>query len=123
VPIASTALAQIQAGKVRPLAVTSQARMPALPDVPTLREHFRSDDMVLDSWGGFWAPAGTPAAVVDTLFKAFARTHADAGVRAAHEAAGSLVAPSASPEEFSQFVRAETVKLERLVKSLDLTVN
>lgn len=121
-PVASTAIPHIQSGKVRPLAVTSAARMTAYPDVPTLREALRSDDLVLDSWSGLWAPAGTPAAVVDRLFKALVAAHADPGVRADSEAAGALVACSASPAEFTQFVRAETVKFERIVQAAQLKV-
>lgn len=122
-PVASTAIPQVQTGKVRALAVTSAARMPTLPNVPTLKEHFRTDDLVLDSWGGFWAPAGTPPEIVDILFKALVRTYADPTVRADSEGAGSTVAPSASPAEFMQFMQAETVKFERIVKAANLTVN
>lgn len=122
-PVASTAIPHIQSGKVRPLAVTSAARMPAYPGVPTLREALRNDDLVLDSWSGLWAPAGTPGVVVERLFKALIATHADPEVRAHIEAAGAAVSVSASPAAFTQFVRAETVKFERIVKAANLKVN
>lgn len=122
-PVASTAIPHIQSGKVRALAVTSRARMPAFSEVPTLAEALRSDQLVLDSWSGLWAPAGTPAAVVDVLFKALVAAHADPDVLADSAAAGAVVSCSASPAEFRQFVQAETVKFERIVKAANLKVN
>lgn len=122
-PIASTALPQIRAGRVRALAVTSPQRTPPLPDVPTLVEAFNAPDLSLDSWFGIWAPAGTPPAVVDTLFKAVVKTYDDPALRADSEKAGAFVALSKSPAEFTEFMRAETVKLDKLVKAAHLTVS
>ncbi len=122
-PVASTAIPLVQAGKVRALAVTSAQRTPTLPNVPTLKEIYKTDDLALDSWGGFWAPAGTPPEIIDVLFKALIKTYADPGVRADNEASGSTVAPSASPAEFMQFMQSETVKFERIVKAANLTIN
>ena len=123
VPIASTAIPQIQAGTVRALAVTSAQRMPSLPNVPTLVEALKSPDLALDSWFGLWVPAGTPPAVVDTLFKAVAKTYEDAALRADSEAAGAPISLSASPAEFTRFVEAEAVKLNKLVKAAHLSVD
>ncbi|MFO1397750.1 MAG: tripartite tricarboxylate transporter substrate-binding protein [Burkholderiales bacterium] len=122
IPIASTAIPQVQGGKVRALAVTSAQRMPALPNVPTLVEVFKTQDLALDAWFGLWAPAGTPAPVVDALFKAVTATYQDPALRADSEAAGAIVAPSASPAEFTRFIEAETRKLDKLVKAARLTV-
>jgi len=119
-PIASTAIAQLQGGRVRALAVSSAQRMPALPDVPTLLEALKAPELALDAWFGLWAPAGTPAPVIDALFKAVARAHDDGTLRSDTEAAGSLVALSASPAEFGQFMAAESLKFERLVKAAKL---
>jgi tripartite-type tricarboxylate transporter receptor subunit TctC len=60
------ALPQIQAGKVRALAVTSATRTPSLPDVPTLRES-GIDDFDVTAWFGLLVPRGTPAALVQRL--------------------------------------------------------
>jgi tripartite-type tricarboxylate transporter receptor subunit TctC len=119
-PIASTAIPQIRAGKVRALAVTSVQRMAALPDVPTLVETFKAPDLALDAWFGLWAPAGTPKAVVDTLFAATGKAYADPALRADTESVGGLVALSRSPAEFTQFIEAETVKFRTLVKAAHL---
>jgi tripartite-type tricarboxylate transporter receptor subunit TctC len=121
-PIASTAIPQVRAGKVRPLAVTSGQRMPGLPDVPTLVEVFKTPDLALDAWFGLWAPARTPAPVVDVLFKAVARTYGDPALRAESEAIGALVALSESPSEFTKFIEAETAKFQKLVKAARLSI-
>ena len=121
-PIASTAIPQIQAGKVRALAVTSAQRMRAFPNVPTLVETFGTPDLALDAWFGLWAPAGTPSRVVDALFKAVTKTYEDAALRADSEAAGAPIALSASPAEFTKFIEVETVKFERIVKAAGLSV-
>ena len=121
-PVASTAIPQIINGKIRALASSGAARMPAYPNLPTLREALGKDELAMDAWGGFWAPAGTPAEVVDVLFRAFAKLYQDPQVRADNEAAGSLVALSASPSEFHQFMESETLKFQRLVKSANLSV-
>ncbi len=121
-PIASTAIPQIRGGKVRALAVSSAQRMPALPDVPTLVEVFKTQDLALDAWFGLWAPAGTPPEVVDILFKAVVKTYGDPTLRADSEAAGALVALSSSPAEFTKFMEAETLKLDKIVKAAHLSV-
>jgi tripartite-type tricarboxylate transporter receptor subunit TctC len=121
VPIASTAIPQVQGGKVRALAVTSAQRMRALPNVPTLVEVFKTQDLALDAWFGLWAPAGTPAAIVDGLFKAVAKTYEDPALRADSEAVGAVIALSASPAEFTRFMESETIKLDKIVKAANLT--
>jgi tripartite-type tricarboxylate transporter receptor subunit TctC len=122
IPIASTAIPQIQGGKVRALAVTSAQRMPGLPNVPTLVEVFGTQELALDAWFGLWAPAGTPARIVDALFKATAKAYEDPALRSESEAVGAVIALSASPAEFTQFMQAETRKLDRIVKAAQLTV-
>jgi tripartite-type tricarboxylate transporter receptor subunit TctC len=122
IPIASTAIPQVQGGKVRALAVTSAQRMPALPNVPTLVEVFKTQELALDAWFGLWAPAGTPPPVVDLLFKAVVKTYDDATLRRESEAVGAVIALSSSPADFTRFIEAETRKLDRIVKAARLTV-
>ena len=62
----STALIHVRAGKVRPLAVLTPARIPALPDVPT-GEEAGVPGFVMPLWYGMFAPAGTPPAIVSRL--------------------------------------------------------
>jgi tripartite-type tricarboxylate transporter receptor subunit TctC len=121
-PIASTAIPQIRAGKVRALAVSSGQRMPGLPDVPTLVEVFKTQDLALDAWFGLWSPAGTPRRVVDTLFRAVVKTYDDPKLRADSDATGALVALSSSPSEFTKFIEGETLKFGKLVKAARLSI-
>src|SRR5712691_10131360 len=58
----------IEAGKLRPVAVTSRARWPDLPDVPSLEE-IGIEDAVSDTFQGIYAPAGTPQPIIDRLAK------------------------------------------------------
>ena len=60
-----SAVAQVSAGKVRALAVTAPARLPELPDVPTMKE--AGFDVTVSLWAGLFAPAGTPAEIVKRL--------------------------------------------------------
>ena len=62
-PTPATGLPLIRDGKLRALAITSAARSPALPDVPTMAEVGLSE-LTLDFWAGMLAPAGTPPDVV-----------------------------------------------------------
>jgi tripartite-type tricarboxylate transporter receptor subunit TctC len=121
-PIASTAIPQIQGGKVRALAVTSAQRLSSLPEVPTLVEVFKTPDLALEAWFGIWAPAGLAPNVVEILYKAVVKTYEDPTVRADSEAAGTPVTLSASPAEFTKFMQVETLKFEKIVKAAQLGV-
>ena len=63
--------ALLKGGKLRALAVTSEQRMPAYPQVPTLRE--QGVDLAINLWSGLLAPAGTPAPVIKRLQEEMAR--------------------------------------------------
>lgn len=63
---AAAALPHVQSGRLRALAVTSAARLKALPDVPTMGEA-GIKDFVVEQWQAVFAPAGTPAPIVDRL--------------------------------------------------------
>lgn len=121
-PIASTAIPQIQGGKVRALAVTGPQRISSLPDVPTLVEAFNAPDLALEAWFGLWAPAGLSPELLDVLFKAVVKTYDDPSLRADSAAAGTPVALSSSPTEFTRFMQAETFKFEKIVKAAQLNV-
>ena len=115
-PIAGTAVPFVKSGKMRALAVTSAKRMSSLPDVPTLKEVYGEDLFVQESWGGLWAPAGTPAPVVQQLFAATRKAFADPELRAAYFAAGTEPELSESPEAFARFMKAESQKWARLIQ-------
>ncbi len=115
-PIAGTAVPQVKSGKARALAVSGAKRLSSLPDVPTLKELYGEDLFVQESWGGLWAPAGTPAPVIAKLYAAVKQAFTDPVLRAAIQGGGSEVELSSSPEEFAAFMKAETVKWARLIQ-------
>lgn len=120
-PVAGTAMPQVKGGKLHALAVTSRNRLKQLPDVPTLSERLKNELAVQESWFGLWAPARTPADVLNLLNAATTRTLQTASVQAAFEAAGNEASPSESPQAFAAFVRAENRKWAEIVKLTGIT--
>lgn len=116
-PTASTAVPLINAGKVRALATTAPKRLPQLPDVPTLKELYGSEDLVIESWSGLWAPAGLPAPVVAKLNEAALTVARMPEIIAVHEKIGSPIDATGTPAEFTDFIRAETAKYTKLVRA------
>lgn len=114
-PTASTAVPQVNAGKVRALATTAPRRLPQLPDVPTLKELYGSDDLVLESWSGLWGPANLPPAIVARLNEAALTVARMPEIIAVHEKIGSPIDTTATPAEFTAFIRSETAKYTKLV--------
>jgi tripartite-type tricarboxylate transporter receptor subunit TctC len=117
-PIASTsmppAVPQVKAGKLRAIAVTSAARSPALPDVPTVSEQGYPgfDDL---TWFGIFAPAGMPPDIVTRLNADINKILEMADVR---EKFAQLALDSSrnSPAEFTTFLRSEVPKWAQAVK-------
>lgn len=105
---------QMQAGRLRPLAVTGARRMADLPDVPTVAESgFPGFEAY--SWIGIFAPAGTPDAVVRRLHQDFAAALHTPEVNAKLVAAGFEPVGS-TPQELGSFVRREYDRWAKFVK-------
>jgi tripartite-type tricarboxylate transporter receptor subunit TctC len=107
-------LQQIKAGKVRALAVTGSARLPQLPDVPTLAEA-GVKGYESTGWFGVVAPAATPPAVVARCRTRCAPCLSDPEVVAGARAAGVELSPTTSAE-FGRFIASETVKWADVIK-------
>ena len=116
------ALALVREGKLRAIAVTGEARIPALPEVPTLTEA-GLPGAVITGWHGVFAPAGVPAAQMDALEAAARRAAATPkfAERLAHD--GLEPAPVRPRAEFAAAVRAESDYWARKVKELDLQLD
>ncbi|MBL6454965.1 tripartite tricarboxylate transporter substrate binding protein [Belnapia sp. T6] len=104
----------VREGRLRPLAVTTEARIPAFPDLPTIAEA-GVPGYAISTWYGIWAPARTPEAITTRLQRAVAE-----GL-AAPEAAERLAALGAipvaeSPERFGAFLRSEWTRYAALVR-------
>lgn len=104
----------IQQGRVRGLAVTSLLRHPTLTDIPAMAETLPGFEMV--AWAGVFAPAGTPAPVVDKLNAMFRAAQESPAGKAFYESAGLRPTPS-TPQELRAFITSEMAKWATLVKA------
>lgn len=109
----ATAAANIRAGKLRALAVTSAQRSALMPSVPTVAETLPGFE--IDTWWGLVVPAGTPSDKVRQLHAAFSDALQSAEVRARFAPLMAEPAPS-TPEAFGEFMARERTKYERMVK-------
>ena len=107
-------LPQIRSGGVRAVAVVSEARVPELPDVPTFAEA-GVPGIVIDSWFGFLAPAGTPPAVVAALNAAFGKALADPAVRARMAEVG-VIPLGGTPERMGEHIRSEVARWGTVIR-------
>jgi tripartite-type tricarboxylate transporter receptor subunit TctC len=110
-----TILPLIRAGKLKALAVTSAARSPQLPDVPTMIES-GLPDLSLTLWMGILAPAGTPANLVDKLNGTI-----NEGLRSVKLAADmtelGFEAKIGTPQDFAAFIADEAPKWSAIVQA------
>lgn len=107
------ALPQIRAGSFRALAVTSLHRHPDLPDVPTMDE-MGYPKFVTGSWYGLFLPAGTPKPIIEQLSAVVTKALGEPALRDRFRAQGFELNPG-TPEQFGEFVAAETAKWRRVV--------
>jgi tripartite-type tricarboxylate transporter receptor subunit TctC len=117
----STSIGPVRGGKLRALAVTSRARSPVFPDVPTLQEAGLADFEDV-TWNGIVAPAGTPREVLERLRVEVAKAVGRAEVRKRYEERGIELAASASPAEFTAYVRSEADAFLKLVQETGIKV-
>jgi len=111
---APAAAGHAEAGKVRPLAVLSDTRAPALPKVPTAREA-GIENFAVDLWYGVLAPAGTPSGIVNRLNGEIHKALGAPDIRQKLSAAG--IEPKLStPEQFASFIRSETVRYAKVIR-------
>ena len=113
-PSLFTALPHVKSGKLKALAVTTEQRSQALPDVPAVSETLKG--FAVDTWWGLVAPAGTPRDVVSKLHLAFvaALNSAEAKTRFATLMAEPV---ASTPEQFAAFMKNELAKYEKVVKA------
>jgi tripartite-type tricarboxylate transporter receptor subunit TctC len=117
----ASALPQIQAGRVRALAVTGARRHAALPNVPTVGE-IGLAAAEATSWGAVMAPAGTPNAAIDRLNAVLREALALQAVKDRLTQVGAD-AMTSSPAELAAYMRSETEKWGRVVREARITVN
>jgi tripartite-type tricarboxylate transporter receptor subunit TctC len=104
----------VQAGKLRPLAIAGTKRHPHLPDLPTMAEA-GYPDVHMQQWFGLFAPAGTPAPIVQKLNAEFVKALESPAVKDKVLPQGVFVTPT-TPEELGAMVKRDIVRLGAVVK-------
>jgi tripartite-type tricarboxylate transporter receptor subunit TctC len=103
----------VREGRLRQLAVSTARRMPSAPETPTVQEGGIAEfDFSL--WGGFFAPASTPAAIIGRLNREVNEILRDAAIRDRLVAEGADVRET-TPDQFADFVRSEVTKYGRII--------
>lgn len=113
--------AHVNAGKLKPLAVTGPKRAPQLPQVPTFAEAglpaFQEK-----AWYGVFLPAGTPKPIVDKLSAEITKMLSSPSIKEKLEKQGTEPLLS-TPEQFTALLRAETGELAKLIKSANIKID
>ncbi len=115
-------LQNTKANKVRPLAVGTATRSPALPDVPTVAEQgYPGFEAAL--WLGIMGPANMPKPVVDRLHKEIVAIVATPEFKASMDANGAEPIASKSPEEFREMLRGQVDKYGKITKAIGIKLD
>ena len=114
-------LQHVKGGKLTPLAVGSGARSPALPEVPTVAEQ-GYPGFEVSLWLGVFAPAGTPAPVIERLHRELAVITATADFKTAMEKNGAEAAAN-TPAQFLKMVGEEAERYSKVVKALGIRLD
>lgn len=115
-----SALGAIKSGKLRALVVTGETRSPALPDVPASNEA-NLPGLVVLTWQGVLAPTGTPAPIIDQLYKAIRAAASDPELRARFAAAG-VEQVNQGPQQFATSIRNEFERWTAVIKNAGITL-
>ena len=108
------ALSQIQAGRVRPLAVLAPQRSAQLPNVPTSKES-GYENFEISVWYGILAPAGVPRDIINRLNAELNKAIATPDLK--EKFASNGVDPlGGTPEQFGSYIRSESVRFGRVIK-------
>ena len=111
----STSIPYVNAGKLRALGVTASRRSPVYPDLPTIAEAgLPGYDMI--TWNGIGALAGTSREALTRLHVEIAKAVQTSEARSRYLQEGIELSPSASPDEFREFLRNDVTKMARIVR-------
>jgi tripartite-type tricarboxylate transporter receptor subunit TctC len=115
----ATSLGHVKSGSLRALAVTTAARIEALPDVPTLSEFIPGFEA--SQWVGLVAPKDTPPAIIEKLNTEINAGLADPKLKARFAELGGTVLPG-SPDDFGRLIRDETEKWAKVIRAANIKV-
>lgn len=110
----------LQSGKLLALAVTSNRRSPAIPEIPTLDESGLKG-LDVQQWYGVLTPAGTPPDIATNLNATFVAAAKDPKIRAGLLSLGAEALGTTS-HQFAQFIHAEIAKFDKVVKQTKITI-
>jgi len=115
-------LQNAKAGKVKPIAVGTATRSPALPDVPTVAESgYPGFEAAL--WLGIMGPANMPRPVVDRLHREIVAIVATPEFKTAMDANGAEPVSSKSPQEFTDMLRGQVDKYVKITKAIGIKLD
>jgi tripartite-type tricarboxylate transporter receptor subunit TctC len=114
-----SAMANIQAGRIRAVATTGLRSSSVLPDIPTAISQ-GVNGLPVGGWYGFFVPVATPTAVVDKLDADLRQVIYAPEFQARMRALGIAAVPPGTPAEFAEFVRQDTAFWERTTRQLNL---
>jgi len=109
------ALPYVKNNQMKMLAVSTMQRAATAPDVPTVAEAAGIKDFDFSLWGGFFAPRGTPAAIVSQLNAAINEALAQPDIKTRMADAGADIIPM-SVQEFAAFMKRESEKYQRIIQ-------
>ena len=116
----SSILPQVRSGDLRALLVTSKSRVPQLPDVPSAGE-LGLNDLIVNLWNAFLAPAGTPAPIIDRLHDAIVEAGNEPAMIASVRQAGAEIATS-TPAAASALLAADLARWTRIAKDTGIKI-
>lgn len=114
--LSSSLLAHHRGGKLRILAINSEARVPAAADIPTSIES-GFPGMRIQVFNAIFAPAGTPNEIVDALHQAMVKAKGDAALRSGLEKTGAELFADSGPEKAASYIRDEIARWTPIIKA------
>jgi len=112
----------VRSGRMKALAVSSARRLPDYPDVPTAEEA-GVPGYVISTWYGVFAPAGTPAEIVNRVHADILRAMQAPETRTRLQEIGADETVTRTPEEFAAIVRADTARYAKVIKDAGLKLD
>src|SRR5262245_23930307 len=119
-PNLSAAIGYVQQGRLRALGVTSKQRVPQLPDVPAVAETLAGFENL--GWFGLMVPAGTPAAVIDKVYRDTAKALEGADLRKRFDDIGMAPVGNA-PADLARAIREESARWAQVIRARKLEIN
>ena len=116
-----TALPQVQAGKVKPIGISSAQRSSLLPNVPTFQE-LGVKDFEVNTWFGLFAPVKTPKPVIDQIYKALDAAMNDPAIAKTMQSRG-MEPLKKSPDEMNKYVVRENVLWKDVIEKEKISID